>query len=150
MRFQQTVNADCQSTLTRHMLAYQYTVWLLLQGKKIDTLDVGFTTNATVYDTAPTQSDISSEVTGTGNSTNATSTSCSSECALYNLTCAIKDKCYSRIGLFFGYIGIAMVVGEHCLPHVVQSQYCTCLRARPYSGTGSSTILTATVNCSCI
>lgn len=113
MIFQQIVIADCQSNLTRHVLAYHYTVWLLLQGKKIDTLDVGFTNNATVYDTAPTQSDISNEVTGTGNSTNATSTSCSSECALYNLTCAIKDKCYSRIGLFFGYIGIAMVVGEH-------------------------------------
>jgi len=91
----------------------------MLQGKKIATLNVGFATNATVYDTAPTQSDISSKVTGTGNSTSSSSTSCSAECAIYNLTCAIKHKCWSRIGLFFGYIGIAIVVGESsslCMP----------------------------------
>ncbi len=85
---------------------------VLLQGKKISTLQVGFATNATVYDSTPTQSDISSEVTGTGNSTSSSSISCSEECAIYNLTCAIKKKCYSRIALFFGYIGIALVVGE--------------------------------------
>lgn len=85
---------------------------VLLQGKKISTLQVGFTTNATVYDTAPTQSDISSKVTGTGNSTSSSSTSCSEECAIYNLKCAVEKKCWSRIVLFFGYIGIALVVGE--------------------------------------
>jgi len=47
----------------------------LLQGKKISTLQVGFATNATVYDSTPTQSDISSKVTGTGNSTSSSSTS---------------------------------------------------------------------------
>jgi len=84
----------------------------LLQGKNISTLQVGFATNATVYDTAPTQSDISSKVTGTGNPTSSSSSSCSEECAIYNLTCAVEKKCYSRIALFFGYIGIALVVGE--------------------------------------
>jgi hypothetical protein len=90
----------------------------LLQGKEISTLQVGFATNATVYDTAPTQSDISSKVTGTGNSTSSSSSSCSEECTIYNLTCAVEKKCYSRIALFFGYIGIALVVGKPLLQHL--------------------------------
>jgi len=90
----------------------QSVLFFPLQGKKISTLQVGFTTNATVYDSIPTQSDISSKVTGTGNSTSSSSTSCSEECAIYNLKCAVEKKCWSRIALFFGYIGIALVVGE--------------------------------------
>ena len=97
----------------------------MLQGKEIGTLNVAFATNATVYDTAPTQSDISSEVTGAGNSTSS-STSCSEECAIYNLTCAIKDKCYSRIALFFGYIGIAMVVGGSTLHSSMVPEHVSC------------------------
>ena len=83
----------------------------MFQGKKIDTLNVPFDTNATVYDTAPTQSDISDKVTGVGNATNSTSTTCAQKCAIYSLICAAKHKCWGRIGLFFAYIGIAILAG---------------------------------------
>ena len=83
----------------------------MLQGSKIDTLNVPFDTNATIYDTAPTQSDISDKVTGVGNATDSTSTTCAQECALYSLLCAAEHKCWARIGLFFAYIGIAILAG---------------------------------------
>ena len=85
---------------------------LFVQGKMIATLNVGFATNATVFDTAPTQSDISSKVTGAGNSTSSSSTTCKEECAIYQLSCAFKHRCWSRIFLFFGYICIGLVVGK--------------------------------------
>lgn len=80
----------------------------VLQGKQIATLQVSFATNATLYDTAPTQSDISGKVTGAGNST---SSSCADKCAIYNLTCAAKNRCWSRIVLFFTYLGMAAGIG---------------------------------------
>ena len=92
---------SCMISICGHVL------WL--QGKKIATLKVSFATNATIYDTAPTQSDISDKVTGAGNSN---STSCADKCAIYNLTCAGKNRCWSRIVLFFTYLGIAAAIGE--------------------------------------
>lgn len=71
---------------------------VLLQGAVVDSLQVNFTLNATVYDAAPTQSDISGEVTGVGNSTTTTK-SCETTCPnIFNVTCLVKHLCWNRLG----------------------------------------------------
>ena len=69
-----------------------------LQGVIVSSLLVNFTLNATVYDKTPTQSDISSKVTGVGTPATATAT-CTTTCPnIFNVTCLIKHLCWNRLG----------------------------------------------------
>ncbi|KAK9858858.1 hypothetical protein WJX84_008886 [Apatococcus fuscideae] len=84
------------------------------QGAVVDSLQVDFTLNATVYDAAPTESDISGKVTGVGNTT-ATSTTCTTTCPnIFNVTCLIKHLCWNRLGklaiIVLGIVAGVMVV----------------------------------------